>query len=92
MAQAFRSDTLKSEKWKGAVEFLTNGGAAAIPNQCCPICNTSFTVLIKIGDDQPYCLERFKKCLGGECPGHKERYKICESGIGRALEEVVGES
>jgi hypothetical protein len=91
MAQAFRSDKLGSDRWKDELNFLTNGGAATLPNQRCPSCNASYTVLIRIGDDQNYCLEQFKKHLGEKCPKHFERYKICESRTGLAREEVVGE-
>jgi hypothetical protein len=90
MAQAFRSDKFDSDKWKINVNFLTNGGAATLPNQCCPTCDVGYTVLSKIGDDQNYCLQQFKNHLSNECPNHFVHYKICESAIAR--EEVVGEN
>ncbi len=91
MAQAFRSEKFKTFRWKDDVEFLTKGGAASIPNQCCPKCGASYTVLVKVGDDQDYCLDRFKNRLSNECPEHCGHYKICEGRLPLPHEEVVGE-
>jgi hypothetical protein len=90
MAQAFRSDKFGSDHWKNEVKFLVEGGAATLPNQCCSACHAEYTVLVKVGDDQDYCLDRFKNHLTKECPKHGEHYRICESRVPR--EEVVGES
>lgn len=92
MAQAFRSDKLGSDRWRNEVTFLTEGGAATLQNQRCSGCNSEYTVLVKIGDDQDYCLDRLKNHLSKECPDHCEHYKICENRAGLAREEVVGQN